>query len=83
MTDEELNRIKKLQSIRDEAIKASNCANQAGDHLDNGKAFEARESLRALIHSFLNTEQLEVICDLAIAFTAKNLKQAQKAYEKA
>jgi hypothetical protein len=83
MTDDELKLAQNLKARRDNAITASNRANQAADHLETHRTDAARKNLSYLIDNCLSREEIETISALAVAWTAKRLKQAQEAYEKA
>lgn len=83
MTDDSLIIAQQLKQRRDYAIAGSNRANQASDSLEKNSTQGARDNLVLVIQNNLTREQIEVFCDLAVAFTAKNLKAAERAYEQA
>lgn len=83
MTDEDLKLAQDLKQRRDAAIVGSNRANLCADELVENNISRARHGLAYVIENHLTREQLEVITDLTVAFTAKNLKRAQEAYAKA
>lgn len=83
MTDEDLKLAQDLKQRRDAAIVGNNRANQCADELAEHNPSKARHGLAYVIENHLTREQVEVISDLTVAFTAKNLKRAQEAYEKA